>query len=356
MDFILPVLYCALVLALKIPLAILDHCTSFFFFKKGHTPPSLYQRVTVSIFKTFQLYLPLWLIRELHKSCGTMRVISHEQKEHWVKKLDANNEQDGWEGYLIANDVNHSEIGKDVDMIILYAHGGGYICGDALLFLATFIDWIRAWELSYGARTQILSLEYQLAPEHPFPAARENMLACYHWLINEKKISPSKIAFAGDSAGGNLAIISAIRLVNQLHVEPPVAVLLISPCVNGITNAESYISNDPYDCINITWFHRCLDLYLGDSNFHPSNPMISPVFENQLSGLPKVWACVGGYEVFLDDVKLFIEKLLSNNVEAELTIEDANIHDYAVVKLLSRNGAYDNNIKHIGKFLYDKKK
>lgn len=52
-----------------------------------------------------------------------MRFISHEQKKHWVKKLDANNEQDGWEGYLIANGVDHSEIGKDVDMIILYAHG-----------------------------------------------------------------------------------------------------------------------------------------------------------------------------------------------------------------------------------------
>jgi acetyl esterase/lipase len=83
--------------------------------------------------------------------------------------------------------------------------------------------------------------------------------------------------------------------------------------------------------------------------------MISPVLENQLSGLPKVWACVGSYEVFLDDVKLFIEKLLLNNVKAELAIEDANIHDYAVAKPLSRNGAYDNTIKRIGKFLYCEK-
>jgi RNA polymerase subunit RPABC4/transcription elongation factor Spt4 len=52
-----------------------------------------------------------------------LKIISHEQKKHWVKKLDASNEKNGWEGYLIADDVEHSEIGKDVDMIILYAHG-----------------------------------------------------------------------------------------------------------------------------------------------------------------------------------------------------------------------------------------
>ncbi|CAB4411668.1 unnamed protein product [Rhizophagus irregularis] len=351
MDLILSVLYCVLILAFKIPLVILAYFT-FYFFKKGHKSPNLFQRISATIFKTFQFHLPLWLIRKLYNSCGTLKIISHEQKKHWVKKLDASNEKNGWEGYLIADDVEHSEIGKDVDMIILYAHGGGYVCGNALIFLSTFIDWIKAWKLSYGARTQILSLEYRLAPEYSFPASRENLVACYQWLVNEKKISPSKITFAGDSAGGNLVVTSAIHLVNQLHVVPPAALLLISPCVNGITSAQSFISNDSFDCINITWFHRCLELYLGDSNLPPTCPMISPIFENKLSGLPKVWACVGSYEVFLDDVKLFIEKLLSNNVKAELTIEDANIHAYAVEKLLSRNGAYDNTIKRIGEFLY----
>lgn len=77
----------------------------------------------MTIFKTFQLYLPLWLVRKLYKLCEALKTISDEQKKHWVKKLDASNEKDGWEGYLIADGVDHSEIGKDVDMIILYAHG-----------------------------------------------------------------------------------------------------------------------------------------------------------------------------------------------------------------------------------------
>ncbi|RIA80826.1 Alpha/Beta hydrolase protein [Glomus cerebriforme] len=350
MDFILPVLYCALILAFKIPLEILAYFTSFFF-KNGQLPPTLLQRITTSVIKSAQLCLPVWLLRKI-VSFGVFGRIPHEQQKHWVKKLDATNEQDGWEGYLIADNVEYSEIGRDVDMIIIYAHGGGFVFGDALGYLKTFIDWIKAWELGYGANTQILSLEYRLSPDHSFPVARDNFLACYEWLVTEKKISPSKIAFAGDSAGGNLAVVSAIHLVNQSYTDPPAALLLISPCLSGLTTTKSFTDNASYDCINLTWFHRCLDAYIGDSNLLPTCPMISPVLESQLSGLPKVWACAGSYEVMLDDITLFIEKLLQNNVKAELAVEDANVHDYAVLKILSRNGAYDNSIKRMGKFLY----
>ncbi|RIA80824.1 alpha/beta hydrolase fold-domain-containing protein [Glomus cerebriforme] len=350
MDSILPLFRCTLILAFMIPIVILAHLTSFFI-KSECIRPTLYQRIIVTVAKTFQYYLPLKLLRKF----GTFGKISHEQRKHWVKKLDANNDQDGWEGYLIADCIEYSEIGRDVDMVILYAHGGGFVFGNALGYLDTFIDWIKAWKLSYGAKTQILSLEYKLSPEYPFPAARDNMLACYQWLVTEKKISPSKIAFAGDSSGGNLAIVSAINIVNQLYVDPPAALILLSPFVSGLTNTQSVINNASYDCTDLTYLNRCLDAYIGDSNLLPSCPMISPLFENQLSGLPKVWACVGSFDIYLDDIRSFIEKLLQNNVKAELVIEDANIHGYAVVKALSRNGAYENSIKRIGKFLYGEK-
>ena len=83
--------------------------------------------------------------------------------------------------------------------------------------------------------------------------------------------------------------------------------------------------------------------------------MISPLFESELSGLPKVWACVGSFDIFLDDVISFIEKLQQNGVKAELVVEDANVHGYAVVKMFSRNGGYDNTMKRMGKFLFGEK-
>ena len=120
----------------------------------------------------------------------------------------------------------------------------------------------------------------------------------------------------------------------------------------AITKAQSSIDNASYDCIDPTQIRRCMDAYIGDSNLHPSCSTISPLFESQLSDLPKVWTCVGGYEVFLDDIKTFVGKLIHNDVKARLVIEDTNFHDYAIAKVLSRDGAYDNSIRQIGRFLY----
>ena len=122
-----------------------------------------------------------------------------------------------------------------------------------------------------------------------------------------------------------------------------------------MTTSQSYIDNVSYDTIDPVWLRHNIDLYIGNSNLHLTSPSISPLFEDQLSGLPKVWACVGGYEVLLDDIKAFIEKLVQNNVKAELVIDEANFHPYTTVKAASRNGAYESTIKKMGKFLYGEK-
>ncbi|RIA85797.1 Alpha/Beta hydrolase protein [Glomus cerebriforme] len=303
--------------------------------------------------RTYTLYLPTSFLRKIFFILG--KFARGCNGRHWVKKLDASIEQDGWEGYLIADGVKNIEIGKDTDMIILYVHGGAFVMGDGLASLDMFIDWIKTWKSKYGVNTQILSIEYRLSPENSFPVARDNILACYQWLVTEKKISPSKIVFAGDSAGGNLAVVSAIQLVNhpyEYSVDPPAALILISPFLSGTLDTKSVIDNASYDSLDPTWLHRCVNEYIGDSNLLSSCSMISPVFENQLSGLPKVWACVGGYEICLDDIKKFIEKLIQNDVKAKLVVEDTNFHDYAISKAISRDGAYERSIAYIGKFLY----
>jgi hypothetical protein len=89
-------------------------------FNDGCSTPSLYQRITATILRTFELYLPLWLLRKLFSGS---EIMTRGKRNHWVKKLNTSNEQDGWEGYLIADGADLSELGKDVDMFILYAHG-----------------------------------------------------------------------------------------------------------------------------------------------------------------------------------------------------------------------------------------
>ncbi|CAB4464527.1 unnamed protein product [Rhizophagus irregularis] len=354
MNSIISLFCCTLILSFKIPIEIFAHFKSFFFNNNKRIQPTLSQRIMATTSRILELYLPTFLLKIILRILS--KIVRRVKGRRWVKKLDASNEKDEWEGYLIAENVEHSEIGKDADMIILYAHGGAFVFGDALLPLEMFIDWIKTWKLNHGVNTQILSLEYRLSPKYSFPAARDNILACYQWLVTEKNIDPSKIVFAGDSAGGNLAIVSAIYLVNNPYlysIDPPAAIVLLSPFLSGMLNTKSVIDNASYDSLDPTWLHRCMDAYIGDSNLLPSCSMVSPVFEHQLSGLPKVWACAGGYEILLDDIKNFIGKLIQNNVKAELVIEDTNFHDYAVGKATSRDGAYERSIKYIGKFLYD---
>ncbi|CAG8519927.1 7693_t:CDS:2 [Funneliformis mosseae] len=335
--------------AFKIPLVFLA-CFVSLFIIKDHKSPTLFQRLVAVIIRTITTYLPTWLLRIVVNSAATFEQVVYglyqeKQQKRWVKKLETTNEQDGWEGYLIADDVENSEIGKDADSVILYAHGGGYVCGGALTTLVTFVDWIKGWKINHGVNTHILSLEYGLSPENSIPVARESMLLCYQWLVDVKGISPSKIIF-----------VSALQLINQSYSysieKPPSALLLISPFLSAVTNTKSYRNNASYDTIDTTWLHSCVDAYLGDSNLLPTCPMISPLFENQLSELPRVWACVGGYEVFLDDITLFVEKLMVKEVKVEYVIEDTNFHDYAMSKLLSRDRAYENTIKSMGKFLF----
>ena len=128
--------------------------------------------------------------------------------------------------------------------------------------------------------------------------------------------------------------------------------LTITSNFQAVSNAQSLIYNASYDCIDPAQVRRCMDAYIGDSNLLPSCSMISPLFESQLSGLPKVWTFVGGYDIFLDDIKAFVGKLIHHDVKARLSIDDANFHDYAIAKVLSRDSAYDNSIRQIGRFLY----
>ncbi|CAG8584016.1 7675_t:CDS:2, partial [Dentiscutata heterogama] len=326
--------------------------------EQKRTPPNLKQRLTAAIVKTIVETLPLWMIRSIFDLTGVIEQITNgmyagKQRDKWCRRLKGG---DGWDGYLIAEDAETADVGENADMVILYAHGGGLNAGGALLSLVIFVRWIKAWKLSHGANTHILSLEYGISPEHVFPSARDSMLKCYQWLINEKGISPSKITFAGDSIGANLATTASLELLNNPvaynNTPLPSRLLLISPCLSALTTSRTFETNYDYDCISKIWFDFCLANSLDKTNFHPTSPLISPLFERNLRGLPKVWVCVGGYEVFLDDVMSFVENVRNQDVSAELLVEQDNVHNYAILWPLSRHGGAQRATKHMSRFLF----
>jgi len=155
----------------------------------------------------------------------------------------------------------------ETDSILVWLHGGGWVIGAPDLSLG------ETDSLARLANTKVLSLDYRMAPEHPFPAAYDDSVAAVQWVFDhadELGIDPQRVAVGGDSAGGNLAAAVAqhfgSQLRGQLLVYPAVDLTRVSPAATQY--AEGYLLN----AATMNWF---ADQYLGDLDRH--DPRISPM-------------------------------------------------------------------------------
>jgi monoterpene epsilon-lactone hydrolase len=180
------------------------------------------------------------------------------------------------------------------DKVILYLHGGAYE------FCSANTHRPLAAGIANAAGVKALLVEYRLAPEHPFPAAIEDAVTAYRWLLNQGYKSKD-IIFAGDSSGGGLSIATTLVLRDQN--EPlPAAVICLSPWVDLTSSGESYARNsrvDPY--LNLEGVRESAQLYVGDEPL--DHPLISPVFAD-LMGLPPMFIQVGSLEILQSDAEM----------------------------------------------------
>ncbi|CAG8480213.1 6265_t:CDS:2 [Paraglomus occultum] len=271
----------------------------------------------------------------------------------WSRQIEG--EGGKWKAYLITENANDVEVGENADVVVLYAHGGGYTLGHPMVTFAIFVRWIKYWKTTHDANTHIVSVSYGLTPEHSFPSQRNTFVQCYQWLVHEKGINPSRIAFAGDSAGGNLVLISALHIIKNptlLAVPPPSCILGISPFVSGLSTSMSWKLNSEFDYISDYWLDARAQCYLRGTNLKKDDGAVSPLFEKSLHGLPRMWMCVGDCEVFRDDVVAFARKANEDGVSTEIVVEKGNVHNYAVAWSLARNGAEKKAMKQMGKFIF----
>jgi epsilon-lactone hydrolase len=194
--------------------------------------------------------------------------------------------------------------------VVLYFHGGVYVMGDA------FLSADLASQVGRRTRAKVISVDYRLAPEHPYPAAVDDALAAYEALL-QGGIAPSDIAFAGESAGGGLAIATLVNARD--HGLPlPAAAYVMSPYVDltlAGTTMETRREVDPL--LNrellqprVTDYTAGQDAALG---------FISPVFAD-LSGLPPLIIQAGSHEVLLDDAVRLAQQAVTADVEVTLDI------------------------------------
>ena len=210
------------------------------------------------------------------------------------------------------------------DRALLYFHGGAFI------FCSLDTHRTLVARLALAGATRALSVDYRLAPEHPFPAALEDCLAAYRFLL-QSGIDPRRIVVAGDSAGGNLAL--ALLLALRRDGDPlPAAAVCLSPVTDLVWTAESHKTKAEIDPIfpkgSISSLRARIEAgYIGSGD--PRNPLISPLY-GDWRGMPPILLHVGEDEVLLDDSVRLAERVREAGGMAEVVIWPGMWHVFQV--------------------------
>ena len=174
--------------------------------------------------------------------------------------------------------------------VMLYLHGGGFVLGGANTHRALVSH------LAQQVRMVVVAIDYRRSPEHPFPAARDDALRAYQALLDDGH-SPNQIVIAGDSAGGNLSLITGLRL-RGVGLPQPAAYVCFSPVTDFTgTQLHAPLVGDPL--IHPAWLAQALALYVPDG-LARDDPALSPVFAD-CRGLAPILIQVGEDEVLLND-------------------------------------------------------
>ena len=205
--------------------------------------------------------------------------------------------------------------------VILYLHGGGFTCGN--LQYATGFGSLLAVECG----VKVFCTAYRLAPEHPFPAALDDGVESYQYLLY-KGYAPDHITLCGESAGGGLCYSLCLRL-RELGLPLPGGIVAISPWTDLTASGQSYVDNREIDP---SMTAEQLDFYASCYTQNREDPLVSPLFSD-LTGMPPSLLLVGGDEIMLDDARLLHEKLLSAHCRSQLHIKPERWHGYLLYDL-----------------------
>jgi monoterpene epsilon-lactone hydrolase len=210
--------------------------------------------------------------------------------------------------------------GSESGKTIFYVHGGGYIsgsCSDHRVAVSKIVK---------ESGIKALLYEYRLAPEHPFPAALEDSLTAYRWVLSQG-ISPANIVIAGESAGGGLTLALLLELRDQ-GIPLPAAAVAISPMTDLKLTGESYRTKAKV-CLSPKGMAMvCSKYYAGEND--PGLPGISPLY-GDLHGLPPILIVAGEDDTLLDDSTRFAAKAQAAGVKVNLILGKRMVHCYPLL-------------------------
>lgn len=211
---------------------------------------------------------------------------------------------------------------------VLYLHGGGYCCGG--------LEYAKGFgaTLATECGISVLCPAYRLAPEYPFPAALDDAIIAYRFLI--ERYDPLKIVLVGESAGGGL-IFSVCLAAKKLGLPLPAGLVAISPWTDLTLSGKSYAENESTDP---SMSLRRLRVFACCYTDEPENPLSSPLFGDLLD-FPESLLFAGGDEIMRDDAVNLHEKLLASGCKSTLTIAPGMWHVYVLYGMKDRRQDMD---------------
>lgn len=191
---------------------------------------------------------------------------------------------------------------------VVFFHGGGWVLGSRVTHDST------CRHLAAASAATVFNVEYRLAPEHPFPAAHDDAVEVTRALLSgvDDSIDRERVAFAGDSAGGNLAVAAALALRDVAPA--PAALLLVYPALDATMSSDSYVefANGPFlTAREMAWFY---DAYAQGAD--PHDQRLSPAWAATLDGLPSTLVVTASHDVLRDEGEQFAQAMAAAGCDA----------------------------------------
>lgn len=236
-----------------------------------------------------------------------------------VKKHDFSNFEGAW---ILPKDQRR-------EGVILYLHGGGYVCGG--------LEYAKGFGamLASHTGTRVFCAAYRLAPEHPFPAALEDALEAYRYLLG-KGYGHEHITLCGESAGGGLCYSLCLKL-KELKMKLPCGVVAVSPWAELTGNGESYETNREKDVLLTA---QMLETFADYYTEQLRNPLVSPLL-GDLKKMPPSLIFAGGDEILRSDAEGLHEKLRKAGCDSELVIRPDRWHAYLLYGIPEDQGDFE---------------
>lgn len=216
--------------------------------------------------------------------------------------------------------------------VILYCHGGGYTSG------GLGFSKVLASKLTRATGMDTLAFDYRLAPEHPYPAAVEDALTAWGHL-ESLGIAPGDIVLAGDSAGGNLALVLCLKL-REAGRGLPGALLLMSPWTDMTASGESLRGRAGIDpVLTPEYMYAVREAYAG--GLDPSDCLLSPLLAD-FAGFPPALIQVGTHEILYSDAERLAERMLAAGADCRLEVWENMWHDFQMYPSKTASNAIQN--------------